>query len=168
VSAAQQTRPAVRRLRLVDGGAQEPGGREAVRRALAFRPRPSNAALALTDDDHAPPPVPRPRLRLVGQEGSGAVDPFDVPAEAVPLGDGREPVWLGEFLERAAAVLRERPRTVEQYRGRVIVDELARIRRLRPVSDSSAPARRGPERTNVVELHRHRRQGRRPAGSWQC
>jgi hypothetical protein len=166
VSADQQARPAARRLRVVDGGRQEPASREAVQRALAFRPRPSNAALALTDEDHVPPPASWPRLQLVDGEQGTAVDPFDVPPDAAPLGDGREPVWLGEFLERAAAVLRERPRMVEQYRGRVVVDELARIRRSRPVADSCAPLHRGPERTNVVDLHAHGQ--RRALRSRQC
>jgi hypothetical protein len=152
VSGAQAA-PVERRLRLIDGGGGEPAGRTAVRRAFTFRPRPSNAALALTDDDHAAPP--RPRLRLVGDPADAPADPFEVPAERTPLGAGREPVWLEEFLERAADVLRERPRAVQQFRGAAVRDELARIRHLRPVRASSGEVdeRGGLDACPVVELH---------------
>jgi len=170
VSAVQHVSRGHRRLRLIDGGGSEPGSRAAVRAARAFRARPSNAALALTDDDHhALPPAPRARLRLVGDQSDPPVDPFDVPAEATPLGAGRhEPVWLGEFLERAAAVLRERPRAVAQFRPGGTQDELARIRHLRPVRPSGGESGEGgaSERCTVFELHRHDR--RRPTRSRQC
>jgi hypothetical protein len=166
VSAAQRTAPDERRLRLIDGGVSELASRAALRQAFTFRPPPSNAALALTDDDHLPPP--RPRLHLVGDPADAPADPFDVPAEGAPLGAGREPVWLEEFLERAAAVLRERPRSVQQLRLAPVRDELARIRHLRPIRSSAAEhaERDGADRCNVVELRRHGHP--RPAGRSRC
>jgi hypothetical protein len=154
VSAAQQTPPVERRLRLIDGGGAEATDRT-VRHAFAFRPRPSNAALALTDDDPAPPAALRPRLRLVGDPADRQSDPFEVPADGAPLGVSRDPVWLEEFLERAAAVLRERPRTLRHAEARAVPDELARIRHLRPVRSSTGEAdERGVhDRCDVVRLH---------------
>jgi hypothetical protein len=156
VSARPQAPRADRRLRLVPGGGQaaDAVGPIALQHAVAFRPRLSNATLALTEDD-APPPSRGPHLRLVADPADAPADPFDVSADAAPLGDGSEPVWLGEFLERAAAVLRERPRTVvQQGRGPNVREHLAGRRLWAVGSDDAAGVDRGvPDRRNVIELH---------------
>jgi hypothetical protein len=143
--------PPERRLRLVQGEGR-PAEPTSGWNPHRFRPRPSSAALALTDDDYAPPPR-GPHLRLIGDDERVTSDPFAVPAEAAPLADAPEPVWLGEFLERAAAVLRERPRQLRQYRG--------------PLRVAGTESVSG-ERCNVIELHQARAARRRRAGRYQC
>jgi hypothetical protein len=151
VSGRLHAPPAERRLRLLQGEGRraEPASGWHPQR---FRPRPSSAALALTDEDYAAP-ARGPRLRLVGDGERVWPDPFDVPAEDAPLGDAPEPVWLGEFLERAAAVLRERPRLVHEHRAP-----------LRVAGAEPAPV----DRCNVIELHRARAARRRRAGRYPC